>query len=54
MMRTQISLTEEERRALDADLADMRGAFGSWEASDTDGATWVERMRPVRRAQEAR
>ncbi|MGH9067460.1 MAG: ribbon-helix-helix protein, CopG family [Acidimicrobiales bacterium] len=74
MLRTQISLTEEERRVLDLasarsgqsisalirdavdaaygsersvedDIDAMRRAFGSWEARDLDGATWVERMR---------
>lgn len=74
MLRTQISLTREERSALDAaaartgrsisalirdavrtaygserssadDLAAMRQAFGSWTDRDTDGATWVDRVR---------
>lgn len=78
MQRTQISLTEAERQALDAasartgqslsalirtavdlvyghepsaaaELATMRGAFGSWRETDPDGAAWVDRMRSSRR-----
>lgn len=74
MPRTQISLTDEQRRTLDAasartgrsisalvrdavdatfgsehsvedDLDAMRGAFGSWNSEELDGAAWVERMR---------
>jgi hypothetical protein len=62
VLRTQICLTEEERRALDAvdavygserstehDLAAMRRGSGSWRDRGEDGAAWVERLRSGRR-----
>lgn len=73
MQRMQVSLTNAERSALDAegartgrpisalirdavdkaygaelslndDLADMRGAFGTWRDCELDGETWVDQL----------
>ena len=51
MLRTQISLTDDERSA-DDDIAVMRQGLGSWADRDTDGAEWVERIRSGRRLQD--
>jgi len=46
ILRTQISLTEAERKRLGRrDLKAMRGAAGSWADIDTDGGAYVEQLR---------
>ncbi len=49
LIREVVDAAYGTERSPEDDLASLRGAFGSWQQRDTDGAVWVEQLRSGRR-----